>query len=117
MHQNKESMKECTELCWVCRTTCQEMLYHHCLPTGGKHAEAEHVKLMADCIQACQTAADFMSRNSKFSASECSACADVCEACAESCDRIDDEKMKRCAEACRKCAQSCRAISKMKEEI
>ncbi len=114
MHQNHEDLQKCIKLCWECRTECQETLHNHCLQMGGKHTEAEHVKLMTDCIQACQTAADFMSRDSKFYASECAACADVCEACAESCERIGDEKMKRCAEACRKCAQSCRAMEKMK---
>lgn len=77
--------------------------------------EAEHVKLMADCIQACQTAADFMVRNSQLHAATCAACADVCEACARSCEKIGGEEMKRCAELCRKCAKSCREMGKMKE--
>ena len=112
MNQSHDNMQKCTKLCGDCHTECQEMLFNYCLPTGGKHVEAEHVKLMTDCIQACQAAADFMSRNSKFYASECSACADVCEACADSCDRLGDEKMKRSAEICRKCAQSCREMGK-----
>lgn len=108
-------LKECIQICWDCRTECLESLYDHCLPTGGKHAETEHVKLMADCIQACQTAADFMLRNSRLHTSECAACADVCEACADSCERLGDAKMKRCAEICRRCAQSCREMGKMKK--
>lgn len=82
---------------------------------GGKHAEAEHVKLMLDCIQACQTAADFMTRGSRFSAAQCIACAEVCEACAKSCDSIGGEEMKNCAEICRRCAKSCRDLSQMKK--
>ena len=111
----KNQNQDCITLCWECRDTCQDTLYNHCLTVGGKHSEAEHVKLMADCIQACQTAADFMTRNSSLHASECSACADVCEACAESCERIGGEEMKRCAEACRACAKSCREMGKMKK--
>ncbi len=114
MHQDLEYLQKCIKLCGDCHTVCLETLYTHCLLMGGKHTEAEHVKLMADCIQACQTASDFMIRDSKFSASECAACADVCEACADSCERIGDEKMKHCAEICRKCAQSCREMGKMK---
>lgn len=115
MQRTPKELQECIKLCWECRTECQEMLYNHCLPTGGKHVEAEHVKLMADCIQACQTAADFMVRNSRFHASECAACADVCEACALSCERIGGEEMEHCAKVCRRCAESCRGMGKMKK--
>lgn len=114
MHHDHGSMSECIQLCWECRNECQKTLFTHCLEMGGKHVEKEHVKLMADCIQACQTAADFMVRNSQFHTSECTACADICEACAVSCDRIGGEEMKRCAELCRRCAQSCREMGKMK---
>ena len=112
--QNK-NVKECITLCWECRNECQETLFLHCLPTGGKNVEAEHVKLMADCIQACQTAADFMTRGSALHASQCAACADVCEACAKSCESIGGEEMKRCAEICRRCAASCREMWQMKK--
>lgn len=113
MHQNSQ-MKDCIQTCWDCRDECQTALYTHCLYEGGKHVEAEHVKLMADCIQACQTAADFMTRDSRFHMSTCAACADVCDACAQSCDKIAGDHMKKCAELCRKCAKSCRDMSKMK---
>ncbi len=115
MHQNHQGMQDCITLCWECRTECQETLFNHCLQEGGKHAEAEHAKLMMDCIQACQTAADFMTRNSRLHASECVVCADVCEACAESCERIGGEHMKACAEICRRCAQSCREMGNMRK--
>ena len=113
--QQNPQMQECIRLCWECRDTCQDTLYSHCLPTGGKHAETEHVKLMADCIQSCQAAADFMRRNSRLHASECAACADVCEACAQSCERLGDAEMKRCADICRRCAKSCREIGKIRK--
>ncbi len=116
MHHISERMRECIQLCWECRSECQEMLFNHCLEVGGKHIEKEHVKLMADCIQACQTAADFMTRDSQLHASTCEACADVCDACAESCERIGGEEMKRCAEICRRCAESCREMSKTKNK-
>jgi hypothetical protein len=71
--------------------------------------------LMLDCIQMCQTAADFMDRESALHAYTCEACAAVCDACAESCARINSQPMQKCAEVCRKCAESCRAMGKMKQ--
>ncbi len=112
--QNNQNLQSCITQCWECRTECQETLFNHCLEVGGKHVEKEHIKLMMDCIQACQTSADFMTRNSKLHASTCAACADVCDACAESCERIGGEEMKKCAEICRRCAKSCREMGKMK---
>lgn len=102
-------------ICWECRTECMKTLFHHCLVMGGKHAEPKHVKLMTDCIQICQTSADFMTRGSTLHASICGACADVCEACAASCEAIGGDEMKHCAELCRKCAKSCREMSEMKK--
>lgn len=64
------AMKECMELCWECRHECQTALYGHCLDRGGRHAAPYHVKLMQDCIDICQVAAD------------------VCERCAKSCGQM-----------------------------
>lgn len=110
MQDNHEHIGHCIKLCWECRTECVKTFYNHCLDMGGKHVEKEHLKLMADCIQICQTAADFMTRGSKLQAAECAACAKVCDACAESCERIGGEAMNRCAEICRRCAESCRTM-------
>lgn len=115
MDKINEDMKDCTQLCWECRAECQETLFNHCIEEGGKHVAPEHVRLMADCIQICQTAADFMTRNSALHLTVCAACADICEACARSCEKIGGEHMNRCAELCRRCAASCRTMSKMRK--
>ncbi|OJW25500.1 MAG: hypothetical protein BGO49_10770 [Planctomycetales bacterium 71-10] len=115
MHNSDRRMEDCIKQCQECSDVCQDTLYNHCLEMGGEHAEAQHVKLMTDCIQACVTAAEFMSRNSPHHGALCAACAEICEACAESCDRIGGKEMDRCAEVCRSCAESCREMSKMKK--
>lgn len=114
-HQHNSHLEECIRNCTECKDVCQDTLYNHCLSEGGKHAEADHVKLMTDCIQICQTSADFMGRNSALHAAICAACAEVCEACAKSCEEMSGDHMKHCAEACRACAASCREMSKMKK--
>ncbi|MBN8532093.1 MAG: four-helix bundle copper-binding protein [Alphaproteobacteria bacterium] len=108
-------IQSCIQLCWKCRHECQETLYQYCLEKGEEHVEQAHVKLMTDCIQACQTAADFMTRGSALHAHECAACAEICEACAESCEAMEDERMKRCAVICRECAQSCREMGMLRK--
>jgi hypothetical protein len=111
----KVDTKECKQLCWECRTECQETLANHCLEMGGDHVAPEHVKMMLDCIEMCQIAADFMGRQSPLHSYTCEACAAVCEACANSCEKLEGAQMKHCAETCRRCAESCLEMSKMKQ--
>lgn len=113
-HTRTSQQDNCIRLCLECHDVCQDTLYDHCLEMGGKHVEKEHVKLMVDCIEACQAAANFMKRGSMLHASECEACAEICDACAESCERVGGKEMVRCAEACRRCAVACREMVKMK---
>jgi hypothetical protein len=106
-------MKECIESCNKCRDECEQVLFRHCLEMGGRHLEQGHVRLMADCIEICQTAANFMLRGSDMHQEVCGACADICDACADTCDKIGGAEMDRCAEVCRVCAESCRGMSQM----
>lgn len=105
-----EHMMHCIDACQTCHGVCMETV-QHCLKMGGKHAEANHIRMLMDCAQICATSADFMLRGSDFHGMTCSVCAEVCERCAADCDRFgDDAMMKRCADACRMCAQSCREM-------
>jgi hypothetical protein len=104
-------MRECITECTECHRICLETVAY-CLGQGGRHAEAEHVRLLLDCAEICATSANFMMRGSELHTLTCSACAEVCARCAESCERMgDDETMRRCAEVCRRCAESCRRMS------
>lgn len=99
---------DCITLCWEARTACLDTLTNYCLPKGGNHARAEHVRVMLDCIEICQVAADFMRRNSTLYPAVCAASASVCEACARSCEELGkDEKMQHCAQICRRAAEAC----------
>jgi hypothetical protein len=83
----------------------------HCLQAGGKHAEADHIRLLLDCVEICHTSAEFMLRGSHLHTRTCGVCAEVCQECAEDCDRFTEDWMKRCAETCRRCAESCRRMA------
>lgn len=113
-HERNQEMENCIENCQNCHAVCLETI-SHCLEMGGEHASPEHIKLLQDCVQICQTSADFMIRGSNFHAGTCGVCADVCERCAEHCEQMATGDMKdvmqRCADACRRCAESCREMS------
>src|SRR5215213_8485309 len=93
MHHSQteaHDLQACIEACARCHEICEHMLFSHCAELGGKHVEAEHLKLMADCVQICAIAADFMSRGSPRHLLTCGACAEICGACADDCERIGD---------------------------
>jgi hypothetical protein len=106
-----DSLEVCLDSCQHCHNVCLQTI-HHCLRRGDEHAEQPHIRLLADCVEICQTSANFMLRGSELHHITCGACAEVCERCAAECERFgDDEQMSSCAEACRACAQHCREMS------
>lgn len=106
-----EEMQQCIQECQDCHRVCLATLAQHCLNMGGAHVEANHVRAMMDCIQICQTSADFMMRGSERHKLTCGACAHICEDCARSCEALDGPEMKACAVQCRQCAESCRKMA------
>jgi hypothetical protein len=81
---------------------------HMCLEMGGRHVEPVHFRVMMNCAQLCQTAADFMLSRSPFHAQLCALCAEICDACGDSCEAVGG--MPQCVEVCRSCAESCRQV-------
>jgi hypothetical protein len=108
MQQRKThpKMQQCIDRCLDCYQICFSTAMSHCLPTGGRHIEAQHLGLMLNCAELCRTAAEFMMSSSPLHARVCAACAEVCDACAESCQQLGG--MDECIRACRVCAQNCR---------
>jgi hypothetical protein len=111
-HTIDASMRECIDNCLSCYAICEETKAH-CIRTGGRHVEAEHLGTLADCIRLCEMSANFMLRTSELHGEVCRVCAEACERCARSCEQVDknDEVMRRCAEECRRCAASCRQMA------
>ena len=108
-----EKMRACIEECHNCHDICTETVTHS-LQMGGDHSEPNHIRLLLDCAEICQTSANFMLRMSDFHGQVCGVCAEVCERRAEDCERFsDDQMMQQCAEACHSCARSCREMAEM----
>ena len=109
---NAQDLEQCIDNCQQCHEICLRTALTYCLPKGGRHAEASHIRLMLDCAEICEASANFMIRGSDLHRLTCGACAEVCDRCAEDCERMgDDETMRRCAETCRRCAQSCNRMA------
>lgn len=111
--ERPKEMEQCINDCLDCHSICLESV-DHCLKMGGRHASQDHIRLLLDCSEICQTSANFMLRGSDFSARVCEICAEIDDRCAESCDQFrDDKMMKACADVCRRDAESCRQMAKM----
>lgn len=112
-HQMSADMQQCIQECLNCHSICLQTV-SHCLQMGGKHADPQHIALLLDCAEICQTSANFMLRGSPLHGRTCGVCAEVCELCAQSCEQMgDDAMMQACAAACRRCAESCRQMAAM----
>lgn len=105
-----EAMHECIDNCSDCHDVCLTTVVH-CLSMGGEHAAPDHIRMLLDCAQICDTSRDFMLRGSPRHHETCGLCAEICIACAEECEALGGEEMQRCAEACRRCAESCRTMA------
>ena len=111
-HNLDDEMLACIEVCLDCHKACLQTI-PYCLQQGGVHAEANHIRLMMDCSEICQTAANFMLRGSDLHVHTCGACAEICDRCAADCEHMsaDDTRMAACAEMCRRCAEMCRNMA------
>lgn len=108
-HHLSSEMKSCIDDCLSCHVTCLSDAIGHCLERGGRHTEPAHFKLMLDCAEICQAAANFMARGSEHHRHICRECAEICRACAASCEALGD--MGECVAACRRCAESCEKMA------
>lgn len=104
-HAMDQGMQACIDACQQCHNICLQAAMTQCLHMGGKHVEAEHIRLMINCSEICQTAANFMLSQSALHSVICAACAQVCHACATNCEQVGD--MDECVQACRRCAEAC----------
>jgi len=114
-HEHDE-LQECIEECLNCHIACTTTA-QYCLSQGGQHADADHLGLLLDCAEICQTSANFMLRGSPYHPITCLACAEVCRGCEESCRAFtDDDQMQLCADACASCAEHCERMAETDDD-
>ena len=86
-------------------------MVNHCQVKGGPPAGIKQIRLLLDCAEISQAAAEFLPRCSDLHLTICNACAVVSLKCAAACEEfIDDELMQACAAACRRCAEFCQNL-------
>ncbi|HEU4700054.1 MAG TPA: four-helix bundle copper-binding protein [Gemmatimonadales bacterium] len=111
VHRASAEMQECIDACLACHATCIRTI-GYCLAQGGRHAAPDHIRLMADCVEMCQTCAHFLLRGSELHHQTCGLCAEVCRRCAESCEQLgNDPAMQACVAACRRCVATCERMA------
>ena len=107
----QQAIEDCTECHAICVQTIQ-----YSIQQGGPYVAPAYLQLLEDCAQLCQFSEDFMLRDSPFSATICTVCAEVCDQCAVSCDQVGrgtDAQLRACADQCRRCAGSCRQMAQL----
>ena len=105
-----EQYQSCIDECYACAIACDHCAVS-CLAEQDVKTMARCIQLDMDCAGLCRLAASFMSRNSEFATSICSACAELCDACGEESAQHMMDHCQQCAEACRRCAAECRRMS------
>lgn len=103
------SMQDAIKACLDCHSLCLQMAMSYCLERGGRHVGQQHLRLMLNCAELCQTSANFMLSGSSLHGRVCAVCAEACEACANSCEQVGE--MRECVAECQRCAKSCRAMA------
>lgn len=105
-------MNDCIEACNDTREAALRTLAW-ATSDGFKEATPEFIRLLSDCAEITQTAANFMLRGSELHHETCKACEEVCEAVFEACeqaglDEIEDfkDQVKTCANHCREMASA-----------
>ena len=104
-------MRQCVEATSDCYTVCTETLTHSL--NSGLLSEQEHIRLLIDCCEICQTTQNTLLRASDLGIMLSAVCVEACEKVAESCRRIDtsDEQLNACAEMCDHTANCCRQLA------
>ena len=111
-HHADDEIGKCIELCQDCHALCTQTV-GHCLKLGGRHAAPDHIRMLLDCAEICETTAQYLLRGSSLHERMCGLCAEVCGQCADNCAQVagDDQMVKQCAEMCRRCAGSCERMA------
>jgi hypothetical protein len=107
MAQNE--MQQAIQNTLSCSATCIQAA-RNIQRTGGDRSRQDHIHMLEDCADMCQTAAHFMQHSSLLYGYVTRAAAHVTLHCGEECDRVGETA---CAYACKDTAQALDYVSKL----
>ena len=97
---------DCTAMHQVALTASGHALRH-----GGGENTNHIIRVLSDCVEMSQTAANFMLRGSPNHRKTCRVNAEICREVADECAKFDDEVMKQVGDTAARCAESCEAMA------
>ena len=96
----------CTRMHQVALTAAGHALRH------GNGENSNHViRVLSDCVEMCQTAANFMLRGSPNHTRVCAVNAEICREVAKTCGEFEDEAMRTVTKAAEECAEACESMA------
>ncbi len=100
MNNSKKIIDACLKSVIACET---------CISSCLAEEKLSCVLLCRDCADFCALTARFEARESQFSMSLHTLCAEICKTCSEECSKhaAHNEACKTCADACHQCAEIC----------
>lgn len=101
-----QCIDECTRTHQVCLTAAGHALRH-----GGDENTNHVIRVLSDCVEIAQTAANFMLRGSPNHRKLCGTCAGICREVAKECGAFDDDVMKQVVRTATSCAEACEAVT------
>jgi hypothetical protein len=103
-------MNDCIEACNATREAALRTLAW-VTSDGFENTTPEFVRLLCDCAEITQTAANFMLRGSELHHETCKACEEVCEAVLEACQEAGLDETADFQEQLRTCVENCREMA------
>lgn len=108
--QFSDEMRRCIDDCTRCHQVCLTTA-GHALRHGAGENTNHMIRVLSDCVEICQTSANFMLRGSPNHKHTCGLCARICRECETACREFDDPVLQKCADVAGQCAESCGAMA------
>lgn len=107
MFYEDQEAERCIDALQACYAVCMRSVSYGYVKESGPLQE-EHVRLMIDCAEMCQTAANFLIRESDHYLRICREAAEICKDLVSSCEGVDG--MEGILSICDECVSACRVI-------
>ena len=106
MYDLEPETKTCVAALQACHATCLQFATFDCMQGNYPRVGPNQFRLMLDCAELCQTAANFLIRDSDHYLRVCREALVICEDLASDCRKFPG--MEAILAACDECVSACR---------